>query len=220
MGNAQSGAGAPSSPASSPAAPAAATHAGASLPGGHPPIPSFAAGAAAADGAACPVNKSSSSPLMTLMSAGKGGAPGACPVVHEGGSAKASSSSAEHSSSSSSPSASAATNGGNKRSRGPIYNVYSQEIDPTNMMPPPNQSMSPGQRVPLSTNRVQSSIPKGGTESTWLYPSPQMFWNSLVRKGKADGVQETDIDMVIAIHNEMNERTWKQLMFWEEGHKR
>lgn len=105
------------------------------------------------------------------------------------------------------------------KARGPIYNVYSQEIDPTNMMPPPNQNMSPGQRVPLSTARVQSSIPKGGTDSTWLYPSPQMFWNSLVRKGKADGVVETDVDMVIAIHNEMNERTWKQLLTWEEGHK-
>eukprot|EP00879_Flechtneria_rotunda_P013240 GHRR01013825.1.p1 GENE.GHRR01013825.1~~GHRR01013825.1.p1 ORF type:complete len:146 (+),score=24.20 GHRR01013825.1:707-1144(+) len=80
-----------------------------------------------------------------------------------------------------------------------IYNVYSQRIndpssqerpnplsalqgtdllDPKNNMPlEANQQPSPGQRKPLSTDRVQSTIPKGGTDSTWLYPSPQMFFN-------------------------------------------
>ncbi len=37
-----------------------------------------------------------------------------------------------------------------------------------------NQQPSQDQVVPLSTHRESSSIPKGGTESTWLYPSPQM----------------------------------------------
>jgi cytochrome c heme-lyase len=37
-----------------------------------------------------------------------------------------------------------------------------------------NQAPAPGQEVPLPVERVQSTIPKGGTESTWLYPSPQM----------------------------------------------
>lgn len=106
------------------------------------------------------------------------------------------------------------------RFQGPVYNVYSQEIDPKNMMPAPNQAPAAGQQQPLSTQRVQSTIPKGGTEGSWLYPSPQMFWNSLVRKGKADGVAENDIDMVVAIHNEMNERTWGQLLQWESSHKR
>lgn len=105
------------------------------------------------------------------------------------------------------------------RFKGTVYNVYSQPIDPTNMMPAANQAPSPGQKAALSTERVKSTIPKGGTEGTWLYPSPQMFWNSLVRKGKNDGVNETDVDMVVAIHNEMNERTWKQVVRWEEYHK-
>jgi len=68
------------------------------------------------------------------------------------------------------------------------YNVYSQRIDadsasgkgaldPTNNMPAnPNQEPAPGQQKPLSTARVPSTIPKGGEESTWTYPSPQMFW--------------------------------------------
>ena len=51
-------------------------------------------------------------------------------------------------------------------------------LDPKNNMPlEPNQQPCPGQRRPLSTERIQSNIPKGGTDSTWLYPSPQMFFN-------------------------------------------
>ena len=41
----------------------------------------------------------------------------------------------------------------------------------------PNQQPFPGQRRVISTQRKTSSIPKGGTDSTWLYPSPQMFYN-------------------------------------------
>ena len=50
--------------------------------------------------------------------------------------------------------------------------------DPRNNMPAePNQQPFPGQRKPISTTREPSSIPKGGTEATWVYPSPQMFYN-------------------------------------------
>lgn len=74
-----------------------------------------------------------------------------------------------------------------------IYNVYNQRIDksktdpepgqksildPRNSMPiSANQQPYPGQRVLLPIDRVKSSIPKGGTHSTWEYPSPQMFYN-------------------------------------------
>jgi len=80
-----------------------------------------------------------------------------------------------------------------------VYNVYNQRIDgqngaagqssaaavpgfdildPKNNMPlEPNQQPCPGQKKLLSTDRVQSNIPKGGTDSTWIYPSPQMFYN-------------------------------------------
>ena len=97
--------------------------------------------------------------------------------------------------------------------------MYAQPIDPTNQMPATaNQQQAPGQTQPLSVSRVQSTIPKGGTDSTWQYPSPQMFWNSLVRKGKVDDATEGDMDTVVSIHNEMNERTWRQLMEWEALH--
>lgn len=37
-----------------------------------------------------------------------------------------------------------------------------------------------GQNKPLSTHRETSTIPKGDTESTWTYPSPQMFFNGWI----------------------------------------
>jgi cytochrome c heme-lyase len=65
------------------------------------------------------------------------------------------------------------------------YNVYGQKIDPSNNMPvTPAQQPAAAQSTELSTERVVSTIPKGGNEGTWVYPSPQMFWNALSRKGK------------------------------------
>lgn len=101
-------------------------------------------------------------------------------------------------------------------SSGPVYNVYSQIVDPSNNMPAkPAQGRAEGQAKDLSTHRVQSTIPKGGMEGTWLYPSPQMFYNALVRKHKAQDVTEDDMESVVTIHNRMNERTWAQVKDWE-----
>ena len=94
-----------------------------------------------------------------------------------------------------------------------VYNVYNQVIDTTNNMP-----ASTNQQGNLDKNRVSSSIPKGGTDaSTWQYPSAQMFWNALVRKGKTEGAAEEDISDVIAVHNNMNETTWNQVSKWKSG---
>jgi cytochrome c heme-lyase len=76
----------------------------------------------------------------------------------------------------------------------PVYNVYNQRLDvkgssslaesysavldsKNNMPLVPNQMPAPGQRQLLSTDRKQSTIPKGGTDGTWSYPSAQMFYN-------------------------------------------
>ena len=52
-------------------------------------------------------------------------------------------------------------------------------------MPPPNQRPSPDQPFPLSTDREKSNIPNANDETggTWSYPSEQMFWNAMLRKG-------------------------------------
>ena len=96
--------------------------------------------------------------------------------------------------------------------KGKVYNVYSQEIDPTNQMPanPNNSALYNDQKFPLPQERVASTIPKGGTDETWKYPSPQMFFNALRRKGKGEDVNEEDAVSIVAVHNNMNERTWTQ----------
>lgn len=58
-------------------------------------------------------------------------------------------------------------------------------------MPPPNQRPAPDQPFRLSTARETSKIPKyvapdaeGKVEDKyWVYPSQQMFWNAMLRKG-------------------------------------
>lgn len=102
-----------------------------------------------------------------------------------------------------------------------IFNVYGQELNEANNMPTEAQQkpLANDQSQDLDTNRVQSQIPKGGTDSsTWLYPSPQMFYNALVRKNKVEGATEENISTVVAIHNNMNENTWKQILAWEALH--
>ncbi len=44
-------------------------------------------------------------------------------------------------------------------------------------------SLVSDQPFSLPIERQKSSIPKAGTEETWVYPSPQMFWNAMLRKG-------------------------------------
>ena len=101
-------------------------------------------------------------------------------------------------------------------SKGTEYNVYSQPIDPTNNMPQvANQMPAPNQSQSLSTHRVSSTIPKGNAATTWTYPSPQMFYNALARKGKLGDTQESDMESVVALHNRMNESTWQQVVQWE-----
>ena len=92
-------------------------------------------------------------------------------------------------------------------------------LNPLNRMPAtPAQQPAEGQSGALATDRVTSTIPNGDGEDKWVYPSPQMFYNALVKKGKGGGVKEADMESVVAIHNNMNEVTWKQVLEWEDLH--
>lgn len=98
-----------------------------------------------------------------------------------------------------------------------------EEIDPRNMMPPPNQRPSPDQPFSLSTDRVVSNIPKADSDENWVYPSPQMFWNAMLRKGwrwKEGDINKQDMDNIISIHNANNEQAWKEVLKWEALHAR
>ena len=47
-------------------------------------------------------------------------------------------------------------------------------------------------------------------EGNWVYPSPQMFYNAMKRKGYE--AKEEDMSNIVAIHNAVNERTWMEIM--------
>eukprot|EP00586_Coscinodiscus_wailesii_P019906 CAMPEP_0172515842 /NCGR_PEP_ID=MMETSP1066-20121228/271225_1 /TAXON_ID=671091 /ORGANISM="Coscinodiscus wailesii, Strain CCMP2513" /LENGTH=253 /DNA_ID=CAMNT_0013297055 /DNA_START=141 /DNA_END=898 /DNA_ORIENTATION=+ len=89
----------------------------------------------------------------------------------------------------------------------------------------------PSQKLPLSTHRVTSSIPRDSpatsndetsaavpthqptTSSNWVYPSEQQFYNAIRRKGYT--ADESEISTIVRIHNSVNERTWREVRKWE-----
>eukprot|EP00884_Botryococcus_braunii_P006462 jgi/Botrbrau1/15817/Bobra.40_1s0006.4 len=92
-------------------------------------------------------------------------------------------------------------------------------------MPKSQNEPAEGQKKPLSTQRAMSSIPMGegdrpahqeeGTP-VWVYPSEQMFYNAMKRKGWRP--VEDDMRTVVAIHNTVNERAWAEVLRWERLH--
>lgn len=90
------------------------------------------------------------------------------------------------------------------------------------------QSPHPGQRLPLSTYRSESTIPRGqevenkphhqlGFDSSrWVYPSEQQVFNAMKRKGWG-GIEEEAIPSFLQVHNSVNERSWRELCNWESN---
>lgn len=97
------------------------------------------------------------------------------------------------------------------------------DINPANMMPPPNQTPAEGQPFSLSVKREESTIPRAGAEQNWVYPSEQMFWNAMLRKGWRwnDGdIDQKDMKNIIKIHNQNNEMAWQEILRWEALHSK
>ena len=95
-------------------------------------------------------------------------------------------------------------------------------LNSSNLMPAPNQIPAQGQPFPLSTAREMSSIPKHGAQRQhWEYPSEQMFFNAMLRKGwhwTQDQIQSRDMKQIIQIHNRNNENVWQEILRWEALH--
>lgn len=102
--------------------------------------------------------------------------------------------------------------------------VVAEDLNPRNNMPAANQRPGPDQRIPLPVERVQSTIPKADfnpahqaeASRTWVYPSEQMFYNAMKRKGWQP--KEEDMASVVAIHNTVNEECWRQILAYEQLH--
>ncbi|GAA5903764.1 hypothetical protein JCM8208_006571 [Rhodotorula glutinis] len=120
-------------------------------------------------------------------------------------------------------------------------------LNPVNNMPELAQQQSHGQKMHLPLERTMSSIPRAASGSSsspmacpvahgssdapdapkepaaapakvdqWEYPSPQQFYNALVRKGWE--TPEESVEMMVSIHNWINEEAWAQVRQWEEKH--
>ena len=108
-------------------------------------------------------------------------------------------------------------------------------------MPSLSQSRAPEQKSLLSTERVVSSIPRAQSSPApgaspydsasacpvkhdgsakedqtdkWEYPSPQQFYNALVRKGWE--TPEEHVETMVLIHNFLNEQAWMEVLEWEK----
>lgn len=113
-------------------------------------------------------------------------------------------------------------------------------------MPHLTQHQADHQATQLSTERVVSSIPRarsspavgaspydppaepvascpvdhgqkksdGPQDENWEYPSAQQFYNALVRKGWE--TPEEHVEMMVLIHNFLNERAWQEVVDWEK----
>ncbi|GAA6062549.1 hypothetical protein JCM10212_004110 [Sporobolomyces blumeae] len=51
------------------------------------------------------------------------------------------------------------------------------------------------------------------SETNWVYPSPSSFYTALERKNRNPNPK--DMDIVVPIHNAVNERVWQQVLEWE-----
>merc|ERR1711920_346985 len=83
--------------------------------------------------------------------------------------------------------------------------------------------------VPLSSQREESSIPKGdfspahqqdtegkNLSERWMYPSEQMYFNAMLKKGWNPDAK--DMKSIVNIHNAVNEQGWSQVLQYEKLH--
>ena len=66
----------------------------------------------------------------------------------------------------------------------------------------------------LPTEREVSSIPRVDGDK-WVYPSQAQFYSAMARKNHSP--RESDMSVVVPIHNAVNERAWNEVMKWESG---
>lgn len=114
----------------------------------------------------------------------------------------------------------------------------SDELNPLSNIPADlSLTPSPHQKVALPIERTPSTIPRADLDPnedcythhpnaysspseergmrvrTWDYPSPQQFYNALVRKGWE--TPEEHVQTMVDIHNWLNEQAWGEVLKWE-----
>ena len=92
-------------------------------------------------------------------------------------------------------------------------NEIGKEQQPSNEDVDSNAPNSANQK--LINLRVSSSIPRNSLGQTWTYPSAKMFINALRKKGSTAIDPQQIKNIVIPIHNIVNEQCWSEICRWE-----
>ncbi|GAA6015528.1 hypothetical protein JCM11491_004383 [Sporobolomyces phaffii] len=86
---------------------------------------------------------------------------------------------------------------------------------PPSACPAHDPNFDPSAPAPASEPALNSAeraaiVP---SESNWVYPSPSSFYRALAAKDR--NPNPDDMDIVVPIHNAVNERVWQQVLDWE-----
>lgn len=105
------------------------------------------------------------------------------------------------------------------KARSTWSSIFSHSSDTLDSSPSASSSAttsspSPPASPTLPQDREISSIPRTDG-SKWVYPSEAQFFNALLRK--AHNPRESDMRVVVPIHNAVNERAWGDILSWENG---
>ncbi|RMY90310.1 hypothetical protein D0862_09992 [Hortaea werneckii] len=76
---------------------------------------------------------------------------------------------------------------------------------------PPNAA----ERAAMPPANAQGDTGHDRESGNWIYPSQEMFFNAMKRKGHE--AQAQDMSSIVPIHNAVNERAWAEIKRWEEG---
>jgi cytochrome c heme-lyase len=67
--------------------------------------------------------------------------------------------------------------------------------------------------IPRWSNREEKSDESSASSSNWVYPSPNQFFSAMARKNH--NPRADDMNVVVPIHNAVNERAWNGILEWE-----
>lgn len=66
----------------------------------------------------------------------------------------------------------------------------------------------------MDPSNPYNTSPHRDDTKVWEYPSPQQFYNALVRKGWE--TPEEHVETMVEIHNFLNEQAWEEVLDWEK----
>mmetsp|Transcript_137078 Transcript_137078/g.292774 ORF Transcript_137078/g.292774 Transcript_137078/m.292774 type:complete len:225 (-) Transcript_137078:71-745(-) len=91
----------------------------------------------------------------------------------------------------------------------------SKEVPPVPAPAAPAAQPAPTPQELLSRERVQSTIPSANGEA-FFYPSEKQFYGAATAKGH--DLKPEDMNMVVSIHNAVNEQAWREILKYERLH--